>query len=278
MQQPQTFEDIPGHVLHPPSGPTTISASAERPTSFESPGAPVVEASHAVAQAEHYTPEGKAEHPVLARLGELQQAIKELLEGGQAAGKPMGTSSGVATNPVTQAISAEDAPETVAAIEDAIKYGPKVAAHLAETGRNFAEGMADMGRSLETKAEPLPEGQYVYHATDKGRAADIRKNGVREGSYYWTGKPGEMSKRGGVGVTPVSGNRNDLRYFAVPRTEIEPITAPNEDYHAAQGIASGKYVRSAKAHDAVEVDAEGRPLGGQAPIVHEPTPPRKKSR
>jgi len=42
---------------------------------------------------ENYTPQGRKEHPVLAQLGDVTRNVKEALEGGKAAGKPMGTSA-----------------------------------------------------------------------------------------------------------------------------------------------------------------------------------------
>jgi heterodisulfide reductase subunit C len=54
---------------------------------------------------ENMTQVEKAEHPILAKVGDLTAGIKELLYGGKEAGKPMGTSSGVLNNPVSQAIT-----------------------------------------------------------------------------------------------------------------------------------------------------------------------------
>jgi hypothetical protein len=54
---------------------------------------------------ENYTQKGREEHPVLSRVGDVTRGVKELLYGGKEAGKPMGTSSGVANNPVTMAMS-----------------------------------------------------------------------------------------------------------------------------------------------------------------------------
>lgn len=125
----------------------------------------------------------------------------------------------------------------------------------------------------ESPHEPLSKDEYVFHATDKFRADDIRKNGLREGSYFWTRDPAEMSKRGGVGVAPISGNRADLRYFAVPKSEIKSIPADEADYHAQQGIAEGKYLRSGKSHQPIEVDHSGRPYEAVAPKVEKQTEP-----
>lgn len=50
------------------------------------------------------TQEGRQQHPIQAKIGDLVNNIEELLLGGQAAGKPMGTSSGLLNNPVSAAI------------------------------------------------------------------------------------------------------------------------------------------------------------------------------
>jgi hypothetical protein len=54
---------------------------------------------------ESYTQEGRKEHPVLSSIGDAISSARELLTGGQSAGKPMGTSSGIMDNPVTMAMS-----------------------------------------------------------------------------------------------------------------------------------------------------------------------------
>jgi|HubBroStandDraft_4_1064222.scaffolds.fasta_scaffold125191_2 hypothetical protein len=54
---------------------------------------------------ENYNQQGREEHPVLSHIGDVTRSAKELLFGGQEAGKPMGTRSGVMNNPVTTAMS-----------------------------------------------------------------------------------------------------------------------------------------------------------------------------
>ncbi len=87
---------------------------------------------------EAYNQQGRAEHPVLSRLGDVTREVKELLEGGQAAGKPLGTTSGLETNPVVQAIAmAPEAAEMGAAAEGRIRaipeyFKPKVSPKVAE--------------------------------------------------------------------------------------------------------------------------------------------------
>ena len=63
----------------------------------------------AISAIQNYTPAGREEHPVLAQVGDLIRSAKNLMFGGQEAGNPFGTSSGVLNNPVTQAMAA--APE-----------------------------------------------------------------------------------------------------------------------------------------------------------------------
>jgi hypothetical protein len=53
---------------------------------------------------ENYTEEGRKEHPILSRVGDVSRGIKEELYGGKEAGKPMGTTSGLMNNPVTMAM------------------------------------------------------------------------------------------------------------------------------------------------------------------------------
>lgn len=81
---------------------------------------------------ENYTQEGRKEHPVLSRVGDVTSGLKELFEGGQAAGKPLGTSSGVFNNPVTTAMSlapgaAEGAAAATNAASEAMKSGESLA-------------------------------------------------------------------------------------------------------------------------------------------------------
>src|ERR1700679_3072363 len=45
---------------------------------------------------ENYTQEGRKEHPVLSRVGDVTSGLKEFLFGGKSVGKPMGTSAGAA--------------------------------------------------------------------------------------------------------------------------------------------------------------------------------------
>ena len=60
----------------------------------------------AISAIQNYTPAGREGHPVLAQVGDLIRSAKNLMFGGQEAGNPFGTSSGVLNNPVTQAMAA----------------------------------------------------------------------------------------------------------------------------------------------------------------------------
>jgi hypothetical protein len=67
---------------------------------------------------ENYTQEGRKDHPILSRVGDVSKGVTELLTGGQSAGKPMGTSSGIQNNPVTMAMAlAPDAAALGAGVE-----------------------------------------------------------------------------------------------------------------------------------------------------------------
>lgn len=162
------FDSIQGHQLHTPAqtGGRGVSPQPVRPTPqpVETPTepvtissrTPVIETQHAppVEPGDEYdlggkeimdavsylrdrlegmTQAGKEQHPVLAKLGETVQAAHELLSGGQAAGKPMGTSGGVLDE--AQILSgAADAPEQLEEVVNAAqKYGAKAADYLSET-------------------------------------------------------------------------------------------------------------------------------------------------
>ena len=69
----------------------------------------------------HYTEEGKKEHPVLSRTGDFLSALRELLVGGQEAGKPEGTSQGFLNSPVVNAmVMAPGAEAAVGKVFDAV--------------------------------------------------------------------------------------------------------------------------------------------------------------
>lgn len=107
---------------------------------------------------ENYTQEGRAESPILSKIGDVTRGVKELLGGGQEAGKPFGTSEGLINNPVTQALTSEGAvtEDIPAALETAGKVAGKVGSHLAETGKNFGRSFIEEGKAAI--AAKAPEG------------------------------------------------------------------------------------------------------------------------
>lgn len=178
------FSSIPGHQVHEtmeaPQGPSVGSVmdeAARIPTDPISVAGDVV--SKITQPIENYTEEGRKEHPVLAKIGDLTKDVKELIGGGQAAGKPMGSSEGIANSPVTGLIAAPEASETGANIEEKVReYGPKVAEHLAETGRNFVSGLAEEGKSaMAAKAPATGEAGFVGDRAQVERGSDRRVGG-----------------------------------------------------------------------------------------------------
>jgi hypothetical protein len=114
------------------------------------------------------TPQGRAEHPIMAKVGELADNIQELLTGGQSAGKPMGTTSGFLNNPVTAALSAgpgivEAAPEAV----EALSAGAKNASNA------FEEGASGLNRVVNPfrRVEAADESFAARPMTSSGNAA-----------------------------------------------------------------------------------------------------------
>jgi hypothetical protein len=91
------------------AAPKTTAASVLHNVS-QIPVDPVGSVAHALdsvtSEIENYTQQGREEHPILSRIGDVTRHAKEMLTGGQSAGESMGTSSGVLNNPVTTAISA----------------------------------------------------------------------------------------------------------------------------------------------------------------------------
>jgi hypothetical protein len=113
-------------------------------------------------------------------------------------------------------------------------------------------------KTVEAPTSPhprLPDSEYVYHATDKSRADAIRQSGLRPKSWY-APSPEEALKSGAV---PISGNRADLRVFAVPRSEIEAV-APDAADMGAREVEKGRFVMSGKGHQPIEVDHNGAPF------------------
>ena len=81
---------------------------------------------------ENYTQEGREEHPVLSRVGDITRGAKELLVGGTT---PLGPQEGVVNNPVSGMLAgAEDAP----AAGELAESGAKKAADFITDRRAFA--------------------------------------------------------------------------------------------------------------------------------------------
>jgi hypothetical protein len=248
---------------------------------------------------ENYTEAGRAEHPILSRVGDVTRDAKELLFGGKAAGKPMGTTGGVADE-AQLLMTAVDAAKLGASAEELVsKYGPEIAGQAMKSIRGAANSVVDAfahptagpvpiegnpefgGLRVRTikpatapepysqmpaeqvssqaheapQQEPLPKDQYVYHATDKSRADSIKATGLRPNSWY-ANTPEDAMRSGAV---PVSGNRADLRMYAVPKSEIAPV-APDAADMGAREVEKGRFTMSSKGHQPIETDQSGRPL------------------
>ncbi|MBU6231685.1 hypothetical protein KGP36_03370 [Patescibacteria group bacterium] len=103
---------------------------------------------------ENYTQEGRAEHPILSRVGDVTRGIKELVLGGQEAGKPMGTSSGIVNNPVTSAIAA--APEAA----ELASRGTEAIGNMIGPSVEKAEGLSN--RALFPRDMPVGEQPQIH--------------------------------------------------------------------------------------------------------------------
>jgi len=115
---------------------------------------------HVTSSIENYTQQGRAEHPILSRIGDATREAKELLTGGQSAGKPLGTSSGVTNNPVTIAMStAPGAAELGAEAEQRLTQGLEAikSARVARTATAAQEAAAKVAT-----VKPVDPAQFVY--------------------------------------------------------------------------------------------------------------------
>lgn len=139
---PQHIAAAGGKTLVPPTISAAPKVNMPLPEGVD-PGSLVQYAGPAVSalteNIENYTPEGRAEHPVLSRVGDVTRGAKEFLFGGQAAGKPLGTSAG-ALDEAMALSTAVDAAKAGATVEELTeKYGPKIAEHVTELGKTFAK-------------------------------------------------------------------------------------------------------------------------------------------
>jgi hypothetical protein len=118
---------------------------------------------------ESYTQEGRAEHPILSRVGDVTRGAKELMFGGQEAGKPMGTSSGIANNPVTTAMTLAPG-------------GAEVAANVERFAVNKVEPLARLNKIMGVGAKEIRVGG-VPESLDEfasNPARGVLKAGVQE--------------------------------------------------------------------------------------------------
>lgn len=140
-----------------------------------------------------YTQEGRADHPILAAVGDAVNSAKELLTGGQSAGKPMGTKSGVLNNPVTQAMAtAPGAAEAGAAIEE---NAPKVIEHVLTQPEGEGDAEMQAAKTANTPAKtpatsetpiqtPIQKGKTLYQQVTQGeKVAQVpAQTALREGA------------------------------------------------------------------------------------------------
>lgn len=96
------------------------------------------------------TPAGREEHPIMAKIGDLANNIQELLTGGQSAGKPMGTRSGLLNNPVTMAMSA--APELAEAAPGVVDAAASLPSKLVNPFRAQRQAMTAMDEAANAIA------------------------------------------------------------------------------------------------------------------------------
>lgn len=112
---------------------------------------------------------------------------------------------------------------------------------------------------------------FLYHATDMKNADMIRNAGIKgpKQKVAWYADSPEEALNGGV--TPVSGNRADLRVFAVPRDEVESSlnkTGFKPDPKDV-GAANKKFTATNETHmpsHEIVVNDQGRPTGDVVPL------------
>jgi hypothetical protein len=123
---------------------------------------------------------------------------------------------------------------------------------LAEAGHITLDNVPGAVKVKEA-TEPLPQDEYLYHATDKSRAEAIEKNGLRPNTWF-ARTPQDAMRSGAV---PISGNRGDLRVYAVPKDEVTPAVPDRADIGARE-VEKGRFVQSTDTHiPSHEVTANG---------------------
>jgi hypothetical protein len=148
---PSNFDNIPGHQVHEGE----ISATPEQ---NDESGDLLGNVKQTLSTIENYTQEGRAEHPVLAQLGDALRNAHEYLSGGQAVGKPQGTESGLANNPATAMVTGVPGAEegAAAATDYVMDKAGEIGSHLVDTGRTALEaGKEELGNIISAQH---PEG------------------------------------------------------------------------------------------------------------------------
>lgn len=186
-----------GRVARTPTDQLSAWGTIKRYSGLEGIGAGMDAALQSTVPIEGYTPQGRAEHPVLSRVGDVTKGLKELFFGGQAAGMPMGTKEGLVNNPISAALSMADAaPEIGASVEEFLSSGEPLAkinkllgvgakevrvgqtpASLEEFSANPARGVVKYGmdEKVLSKMDPLERTKAI---TDARNAAGAKLDQV----------------------------------------------------------------------------------------------------
>lgn len=175
----------------------------------------------------------------------------------------------IGVNP-NETITISPSEQSVPGISDAISDFARATKSEFKTGQQRAVDRinallrANEARQTDT---PLPENQFVYHASDVSRANGIRENGLKPNTWY-AATPEQAvqaavaARKMSQGSTPPTSesaipiNKADMRIYAVPKGEISPVESEPGDV----GHGDANFTMSGKGHDVIEVDPTGRPL------------------
>lgn len=153
-------------ISAPPQAPAWQKAVKAVEIGAAIPTAPIDLVSHALGSLtdslSNYTPEGRAEHPILSKVGDALNAARELLTGGQSAGKPMGTRSAVLNNPVTVALSAAPGAADAASIAQDRLLQAVRGVREARAAKAAAQ-VAKVAEATPEMFEPRPEPPTPMH-------------------------------------------------------------------------------------------------------------------
>jgi hypothetical protein len=216
-----------------------------------------------------YTPEGRREHPILSRIGDVMDNAKEILLGGQSAGKPEGTRSGF-LNPYTMmmlgAPGAEEAlPAGIEKLEAAVN-GVK-AARAAKTAE-AATGIAEVNPEQFVYREPTPAPQHgspvkVGSPLDNATinrlpgGKDLSPDAVKTLKEHIGGTPGEEIE---VGSTP----KNTLLRAVGPVRKTLADTGVKLNEAVAQAPPfEHSIVQEGKIHEAIDGVIDNLPGGDE---------------